>query len=190
MKVAAVGASLFLASALFVSAPSQAQNVVTDWNAIASTTIVANGKKASATSGVWFAYSSIAAYDAVNAVRHDPFEPFYFHGSAPEGASEDAPAIAAAHPVLLADFPAQHAPLHPQSAAALQQVAASARSKDAGVSVGEEAAKALLAARSGDGLEANTTYTPGSGPGVWQPTPPGFLPALTPWVGQMRPFTM
>jgi hypothetical protein len=28
------------------------------------------------------------------------------------------------------------------------------------------------------------------GPGVWQPTPPGFLTALTPWLGQMRPLTM
>src|SRR5262249_18158814 len=190
MKVAAVGASLFLASALFVSAPSQAQNVVTDWNAIASTTIVANGKKASATSSVWFAYSSIAEYDAVNAVRHHPFEPFYFHGTAPEGASEDAAAIAAAHRVLVAYFRTQQSALDTQFAASLAKIAASSRSKDAGVAVGEESAKALLAARSGDGLEANVPYTPGTGPGVWQPTPPGFLPALPPWVGQMRPFTM
>src|SRR5262249_53137192 len=114
MKVAAVGASLFLASALFVSAPSRAQNVVTDWNAIASTTIVANGKKAGARSSLWFAYSSIAAYDVVNAVRHHPFEPFYFHGKAPEGACEDAAAIAAAHRVLVAYFPAQQAALDTQ----------------------------------------------------------------------------
>jgi hypothetical protein len=33
-------------------------------------------------------------------------------------------------------------------------------------------------------------YTPGTGPGAWQPTPPKFLPPLTPWLGQMRPFTM
>ena len=56
--------------------------------------------------------------------------------------------------------------------------------------MGEAPAAALLAARMGDGLEANVPYTPGTGPGVWQPTPPKFGPALTPWLGQMRPFTM
>jgi len=56
--------------------------------------------------------------------------------------------------------------------------------------VGEAAAAALITARAGDGLEANVPYTPGSGPGVWQPTPPKFTPALAPWLAQMRPFTM
>jgi hypothetical protein len=32
-------------------------NVVADWNTIASTTITANGGKASVASGVWFAYT-------------------------------------------------------------------------------------------------------------------------------------
>jgi hypothetical protein len=41
-----------------------------------------------------------------------------------------------------------------------------------------------------DGLEANVRYTPGSGPGVWIPTPPAFAAAATPWLGQMRPFSM
>jgi len=61
---------LFLAAPILATllvTPSQAQNVVTDWNGIASSTIVAKGGKPSATSSVWFAYSSIAVYDAVNA---------------------------------------------------------------------------------------------------------------------------
>ncbi len=56
--------------------------------------------------------------------------------------------------------------------------------------MGEEAAAALITARAGDSLEANVPYTPGSGPGVWQPTPPKFAPALAPWLAQMHPFTM
>ena len=71
----------------------QAQNVVTDWNTIASTTIVTNGGKASVASGVWFAYTSIAVYDAVNAV-HRMYQPFYYNGIAPVGASEQAAAVA------------------------------------------------------------------------------------------------
>ena len=61
---------------------------------------------------------------------------------------------------------------------------------NAGVAVGEAAAMAIISARTSDGLEASVTYVPGSGPGAWIPTPPSFSPPVTPWLGQMRPFTM
>jgi hypothetical protein len=38
---------------------------------------VKNGGKASATSGVWFAYTSIAVYDAVNTIT-GKYRPFYY----------------------------------------------------------------------------------------------------------------
>jgi hypothetical protein len=167
----------------------QAQNVVKDWNTIASTTIVAKGGKGPAPSFVWLVYSSIAVYDAVNAI-HGQFQPFYYHRSAAPGASDEAAAIAAAHRILLNYFPAQQLTLDMQFAASLSKVNASPDAKLAGIAVGEAAAAALIAARTGDGLEANVPYTPGSGPGVWQPTPPKFVPALAPWLAQMRPFTM
>ena len=189
MKFTCLRASLLGVLALLVSVGLKAQNVVTVWNAIASTTIVARGGKASSTASVWFAYTSIAVYDAVNAI-HQQFQPFYFHGRAPEGASEEAAAVAAAHRVLVTYFPSQQAALDSQFTNALSQISAAPNAKSAGVAVGEEAAAALIAARAGDGLEANVPYTPGSGPGVWQPTPPKFGPALTPWLGQMRPFTL
>jgi hypothetical protein len=170
-------------------APLFAQNVVTSWNAIASSTIVAKGGKPSATSSVWFAYTSIAVYDAVNAIHHQ-FQPFYYQGTAPLGASDEAAAVAAAHRILVTFFPAQQSPLDAQFNDSLQKINATSGAKNAGIVVGEAAAAALIAARTGDGLEANVPYTPGSGPGVWQPTPPKFGPALTPWLGQMRPFTM
>ena len=47
----------------------------------------------------------------------------------------------------------------------------------------------LISERTGDGLNANVPYTPGSGPGVWEPNSP-TTPPVTPWLGQMRPFTM
>ena len=93
MKLRWFRISLLLLGALFASIELKAQNVVTDWTAIASTTIVANGGKPSATSSVWFAYASVAVYDAVNAVHHQ-FQPFYFAGSAPQGASDEAAAAA------------------------------------------------------------------------------------------------
>jgi hypothetical protein len=174
---------------LLLGSPMPAQNAVTDWNEIASTTIVANGGKPSATSSVWFAYTSIAVYDAVNTV-HRQFQPFYYAGSAASGASDEAAAIAAAHRVLVTYFPAQQMILDTAFEDSLGKITVSLAAKSDGIAAGEAAAAALINARAGDGLEANVSYTPGSGPGVWQPTPPKFAPALTPWLGQMRPFTL
>jgi len=174
---------LALASAL------HAGNVVADWTAIGSTTIVANGGKASPSSFVWFAYSSLAMYDAVNAITGE-YEPFYYRMSGPSSASIDAAAAAAAHRILVNYFPAQQAALDTQYNASLAALTASPDAKTAGVAVGEAAAMAVISARTGDGLEASVSYTPGSGPGAWIPTPPAYAAPAVPWLGQMRPFTM
>jgi hypothetical protein len=189
VKCVLLRSSVFFTVALVATIQSHAQNAVTEWNTIASTTIIANGGKPSHSAGVFFAYASIAVYDAVNAIHHQ-FEPIYYKGSAPEGASDEAAAAAAAHRVLVKYFPAQQSALDAKLNDALVKMRASSDAKTAGTAVGEAAADALIASRAKDGLEANLSYTPGTGLGVWQPTPPKFLPALTPWLGQMRPFTM
>lgn len=166
-----------------------ARNVVTDWNVIASATIVKNAGKASAASVVWFAYMSIGVYDAVSAITGTS-RPFYFQGSASEDASVEAAAVAAAHRILANYFPSQQSSLDSQYTGSLLQIAANGDAKAAGVAVGEAAAAALIAARIGDGLEAAVTYTPGTGPGSWVPTPPAFAAPVAPWLGKMRPFTM
>jgi hypothetical protein len=56
MRNAKFGALLIFLAAL-CTGTLRAQNVVTDWTAIASTTIVKNGGEPSATSSVWFAYA-------------------------------------------------------------------------------------------------------------------------------------
>jgi hypothetical protein len=188
MRNAKFGALLIFLVAL-CTGTLRAQNVVTDWNAIASTTIVKNGGEPSATSSVWFAYVSIAVYDAVNSI-HGGYRPFYYRGTAPQGMSDEAAAAAAAHRVLVNYFPSQQAVLDSEFSGSLSKIIASADAKMGGIRLGEAAAAALIAARTGDGLEANVPYKPGNGPGVWQPTPPKFGPALTPWLGQMRSFTM
>jgi len=165
-----------------------AGNVVTDWNTIASTTIVTNGGKNPAASSIWFAYSSLAVYDAVNAITGQ-YQPFYYRFAAPANASTGAAAVAAAHRVLVNYFPSQQTALDSQFTTSLAGVA-DGGDKTAGVAVGEAAAMAVIGARLGDGLEANISYTPGSGPGAWIPTPPAYAPPAVPWLGQMRPFTM
>jgi hypothetical protein len=167
----------------------QGQNVVTDWNGIASTTIVKNAGNGPSSAAVYFAYAAIASYDAVNAIDRR-YRPVYYHGRAWGRASEEAAAAAAAHTVLVYYFPKQQTALDTSFSDSLAKIQASDDAKNAGIAAGEASAAALIAARDGDGVGANVPYTPGSGPGVWQPTPPGFLPAQTPWVGQMRPFAM
>jgi len=164
-------------------------NVVSDWNAIASTTIVKNGGKAPGSAGVWFTYSSLAVYDAVNAITGQ-YRPFYYRVAGPPDASVDVAAAVAAHRILVNYFPAQQATLDAQLSTSLANIVASGTAVDEGTMVGEGAASALISARTGDGLEANVPYVPGSGPGAWIPTPPAFAPPVTPWLGQMRPFTM
>ncbi len=178
-----------LAIVLLASTGLQAQNVVIDWNKIASTTIVTNAKEASVTSSVWFAYVQLAVYDAVNAIDHQ-YRPYVFTTQAPDGASKDAAAVAAAHRILVNYFPAQQASLDAQFTSSVAGISDTAPNIAAGVSIGEQSAQALIAARANDGLLANVPYTPPVGPGFYQRTPPKFAPPITPWLGQMIPFTM
>src|SRR5580698_9414964 len=112
-----------------------AGNVVTDWNTIASTTIVTNGGKAPGASAVWFAYASLAVYDAVNAITGQ-YQPFYYTIEGPATASVDAAAVAAAHRVLVYYFPSQQGALDAQFSTSLAGIVASA-ARDQGVAVGE-----------------------------------------------------
>jgi hypothetical protein len=181
----AVSLAISLLAAVFVNA----QNVVVDWNAIASTTIVTNATEASVASGVWFAYVHLAVFDAVNAIDHR-FQPYLFTANPPPGANKDAAAVAAAHSVLVNYFLSQQKTLDSDFAASIATISDTPANISAGIAVGEASAQALITARANDGLLANVPYTPPTGPGFWQPTPPAFKPALTPWLGQMVPFTM
>jgi hypothetical protein len=178
-----------LAMILLGSTGLHAQNVVIDWNNIASTTIITNAKQSSTASGVWFAYAQLAVYDAVNAIDHR-YQPYLFTTDAPASASKDAAAIAAAHRVLANYFPTQQTSLDAQFASSLAAIPDTAANISAGTTVGEQAAQTLIAARFHDGLLANVPYVPPVGPGFWQRTPPAFAPPIAPWLGQMVPFTM
>ena len=174
---------------LLVAASQSAQNAVVQWNAISSTTIIKNAQEASVTSGVWLAYVHLAVFDAVNAIDHR-FQPYLFTANPPAGANQDAAAISAAYRVLVAYFPSQQPTLDPQFAASIAAISDTAANISAGITVGKNAAQALIRARANDGLLANVSYTPPVGPGFWLPTPPAFGPPLTPWLGRMLPFTM
>ena len=175
--------SLSVVIAFLLATCAGAQNVVVQWNAIASTTIISNAKESSVASGVWLAYVQLAVFDAVNAIDHR-YHPYLFTANFAAGANHDAAAVAAAHRVLVAYFPTQQPVLDAQYATSIAAISDTAARISIGVGVGEASAQTLITARANDGLLANITYTPPTGPGYWQPTPPAFGPAVTPWLGR------
>jgi hypothetical protein len=136
------------------------------------------------------AYVHLAIFDAVNAIDRR-FQSYGSEIRAPLGASPEAAAIAAAYSALVYYFPDQGASLTAQYTASLGMIPDGAPKTD-GILVGQAAANGIITMRLSDGRGANVPYTYPSMPkaGVWMPTPPGFLPPQTPWVGQVQPFTM
>jgi len=170
-----------------VAAASTSPNSVVHWNIIAVNTSITVGRQSIPQSQVYLARVQAAVYNAVVAIEGQ-YQPYKSSLAPRPGASVDAAVAAAAHAILVNDFPSQQADLDEEYAAALQDIP-DGEAKTAGVEVGEAAAGELLALREGDGLEADIGFVmPQPAPGVWQ-LPPGVAP-LTPWVSQMRPYLL
>jgi hypothetical protein len=97
MAIAAIAVSI-LATAVFANA-----DAVTDWNAIAVDTFVANKQNPFAQAR-YGAIVQVAVFEAVNAITGD-YQPYLGTITAPPGASAEAAAIEAAYGVLNAYFP-------------------------------------------------------------------------------------
>lgn len=167
-------------------------DVVLDWNAHAARAIVTVGGQVPPRALIRLAMVHLAIYDAVNAIEGVPFESYASVPSVNRPASEDAAAAAAAHDVLVALFalfPAQVTDLDAKYAVSLSALPDDI-AKVNGIAVGQQAANAILAARAGDGRDATVIYVPGSGPGVWVPTPPAFLAAQAPETPFVQPFVL
>jgi hypothetical protein len=171
---------------LLLPAMLRGQNVVADWNAIASNTIVTVGGTSPAASFIFFAYVDVAVYDAVNSIEHRN-RPFAVRVPAPRGASVDAAVITAAHDVLVRYFPHQQAALDADEDASLAAIPDS-QAKTDGMTVGQGVAANWIDLRMNDGVNAPITYVWGHGPGIWEPVPP-FPPPVTPWMPSFTPFT-
>ena len=91
--------------------------------------------------------------------------------------------------MLLHEVPGQQVILDAEYQAALASIP-DGEAKTKGVSIGQGAAAAIVALRTGDGSTAPMPYTPGNDPGVWRPTAPAFLPALAPGWGNVTPFAL
>jgi len=166
-------------------------DTVTDWNAIAASSIVVTGGQSPQAAALSLAMVQGAVYDAVNAIDRS-HRPYLVLPAANPWDSTDAAAAAAAYRVLVGLFPGQESTLHALYVTSLAAVP-DGPIEDGGVAAGEAAAAAMLAARTNDGRNASFTFVFGSEPGQWRLAPPQG-PALlvsrdpAPWVGGVRPF--
>jgi hypothetical protein len=170
-----------------VALPAQAGAVVTEWNqeAVRLTLLPASNLAPVQQTRV-MAIVQVAVHDAVNGIT-GKYATYLSPGPAPENASPEAAAIAAAHHALRNLFgPGSLDTLYFASLAA-HGLSAS----DPGIEYGRSAAAAILALRANDNSgQAQFNYTaPGAGlPGVWVPLT--SLPALLPGWGEVTPFVL
>jgi len=196
---------LLIALALVALAGPVAQaNEVTNWNQIATNTLVAfPGPAGGAPTAlqVNMGMTQGAVYDAINAIepRHRPYllaMRFNLH------ASKEAAAATAAYSVLsnivstvpaTIPFPNKTTLLQSLSTAYMASLAAipDSPSKTGGIAAGNAAADAMIAARQGDGRFGPSPWVPNYAPGHWQPlrnTDGSPILDPTPWVANVRPF--
>ena len=130
---------------------------------------------------------SASVYDAVNAIDRTPS--YYVSLKAPAGASANAAVASASYTVLSYLYPGQQSTFDADLATTLASIP-DGQSKIDGMAVGQSIANAIIAMRKDDGAINFVDYTPGSGPGVWQPTAPSFTPAENPQWATLKPFAM
>jgi PAP2 superfamily len=169
-----------------IGTPANA-DVVTDWNNAALDAIRA-GNTAPPIASRSLAILHASIYDAVNGIART-HEPYLVQSAVSGSASRKAAASAAAHEVLVNLFPARTSIFDALHAAILATIP-NGPQKTAGIVWGEFVANQILAARANDGSDAIVPPPGGSGPGVWVPTPPAFLPYALPQWGFVVPFAM
>jgi PAP2 superfamily len=129
-----------------------------------------------------------AAYDAVNAIdgRH---EPYLAAPRARRWYSKEAAAATASYRVLATLLPAQQPALERLYVESLAAVPPG-RARKGGITVGEAAAAAMLAARAEDGRFGPFRFPVGTMPGQWRPTPPAHVNDPNAWLARVTPFLL
>jgi hypothetical protein len=188
-------AALLLATPAALTSPAQATPrvardpaVIRTWDAIAVRTIVVQGLKPPPVAQLYLGFVSAAMYNAVVTID-GRFTPYTSQPRAHAHASPEAAAATAAYRVLSVYFPASAEQLTADYQASLARIP-NGVGKVHGIRVGEDAARAIVRLREGDGRDANITLNVTPAPGVWRPTPPAFAPMLAPWLGFVRPLLL
>src|SRR5437879_3056231 len=163
---------------------------VIQWNQELQKVLVAPGAQpASIHPTRTMAITQIAVYDAVNGIVGGG-ESFLVDLHGPHSASAEAAAAAAAHTALDVLLPSQQPAIDAFFQGSLAQIG-SGEHVDRGIRFGEEVADAVLAARANDGAGAVApVFTPATGPGEYQLTPPAFVPAGFTQTQHVTPFVL
>jgi hypothetical protein len=195
---ALLASSLAVASITVSAAPvtssadppvSRDASVIVRWNEITERTLAENAVPIPP-SGLYYAFTSLAMYDAVMAIegRYEPLTP---QPRAHRHASPEAAAATAAYLVLSHYYPASRQALTADYKASLADID-NGVGKVHGIKVGAIAALKMILSRRNDGRDANVPQ-PGGPPldaGEWRPTAPAFAPMLTPWLGFVTPVVL
>ena len=151
--------------ALTISPMAARADVVLNWHATMTSVI-----NVPPFPGARFAaITQLAVFEAVNAITRE-YAPYLGTITAPDGASPEAAAAAAAHRVLRTYFSAQSAAIDAAYATSLGEIA-DGQAKIDGVATGEAAAAAMIALRASDGSAPAESYLPSTtASGQWQLT--------------------
>ncbi len=162
--------------------PSYTNKVILDWSAHTENALVVDSKNIDPLPATrTLSTVHVAMHDALNAVE-PKFETYSYKESDP-GADPVAAAAAAAHRVLVKQFPAQKDDLDAKLAASLADVP-DGDAETRGVALGEAVGDLCFQMRTDDGSATVVEYKPAKGPGKYQFVPPfdGFINRPG-WVG-------
>ncbi len=155
--------------------------VARQWYDLTDQTVSAAGFPEPATQSRTWAVSWLAAARALRNRHHD--NPSYSVAAFAQ----------ALHDALVGQVPSQRSALDTALGSTLGTIP-DGPAKTAGIAAGAKQATAVLAERQGDGLDTaslDIPFTPPPpGPGVWQPTPPTFAPAIRAGQGNARTFLL
>jgi hypothetical protein len=181
-------------------------DAVTEWNRIATSILVAvPGPAGGAPPALQINLAMVqgAVYDAVNAITAKHHRPYLLERRFSARASAEAAVATAAYRVLshiVATVPANITFANRDSLSLSltahydTSLAAIPDSpfKTQGITAGDAAADAMIAARQDDGRFAPSQWVPSTAPGHWQPLLPNGTSPLDPtaWVGGVKPFLL
>jgi len=171
---------------------------VTDWNAIMFRAALVPAATGPLITITYAAIVQAAVFDAVNGIERR-YTPIHVQPAAAKGASSRAAAVQAAYATLVNLYPSQKSALDAELSISLSAISGDdgdhhgggdehGKAIKRGIEWGQKVADAILAWRSTDGFNSPVSFTNGTLPGEWRPTPPGFLPfaglqfvQMTPW---------
>jgi hypothetical protein len=185
MKVKSAWAAMAVAC-LLVPARLPADEII-DWNNVMLGAIRTNSMSPLPASRILAAMNT-GMYDAVNSIART-HQPYHVNMTADPATSRRAAAAQAAHRVLSGMLPVSQASYDAALASSLAAVP-DGPGKTAGIALGNTVGTAILALWANDGASAVVPYTPGTGPGDWQPTPPANLAAAAPQWANITPWAI